>query len=119
MPVDVQILPAKYAPDPAETPLSFLARVADSTSTDYAMLHSATAQAGASVIGLDPLCRVMFDAQGRAVIEANASVPTPALPQGAPLATLEAAINSVRFDTPQALVGWLGFISYDIGRFLE
>jgi anthranilate/para-aminobenzoate synthase component I len=38
---------------------------------------------------------------------------------GKPLEVLERVVEAVRFERVHRLVGWLGFVSYDVGRFLE
>jgi len=102
-------------------PLDALQTIAESRADDFVLLHSGPAN-GFSVLGYDPLCRVMVDAAGVATVRADASLAgeLPAALDGAePLAALQQVIDSVTFEPPHPLVAWLGFLSYDIGRFLE
>jgi para-aminobenzoate synthetase component 1 len=80
---------------------------------DVALLHSAAGES-ASVLAAEPLVTVEVDAVGGVHIRGleggwNAH----------PLEVMEWAVNAVSFDAPHPLVGWLGFVSYDIGRTLE
>ncbi len=93
-------------------------------SSDMALLHSGVGGGGEdgtvgySVLGFDPLYRLNVDAEARAAL-----VWAPGMPQfvasGGPLSALQAAIDAVALETPHPLIGWLGFLSYDIGGTLE
>jgi anthranilate/para-aminobenzoate synthase component I len=98
-----------------ESALDLLRRVDQGWGGDYVMLHSAAGD-GASVVGFEPLCQVVVDAEGRAEVHGVEGVSVSGV---GPLGALEAVVTGVRFAAPHALVGWLGFVSYDVGRFLE
>jgi anthranilate/para-aminobenzoate synthase component I len=84
---------------------------------DLFLLHSGNRE-GHSVLGIDPLCRLTVDAQGRARLQSK--LPTIATElQGTPLEALQQALGRIPFAAPHPLIGWLGFLSYDIGAMLE
>jgi len=84
--------------------------------THFMLLHSA-APAGKSVLGFDPLITVSADSRDIARIETSLEMP-PALPSN-PLHLLEALVSQFRFPHVDPLVGWLGCLSYDVGRQVE
>jgi para-aminobenzoate synthetase component I len=117
MALDLHILPVAVAdPDGEHAVWRWLTRVAEATEGDYGMLHWA-AGAGATVLGFGPLCRVCVNGEGVARVEGLENMPAPVA--GQPLEALAGAVESVRFAPPHALVGWLGCVSYEVGRFLE
>ena len=84
---------------------------------DYTLLHSGPA-AGFSVLGWWPLVRLLIDAHGVARVNAPAGIELPKLPID-PLRALEQCTEHFSFESPHPLIGWLGFVSYDIGRHIE
>ncbi len=119
MATKLAINPLALAPaDPGATdPLCALEDAAGRAPGDFALLHSGPAT-GFSVLGREPLIRLLIRADGRAELAAAPGIRCPVLPPE-PLAALEALIRAFPLTSPHPLVGWLGFISYDIGRTLE
>ncbi len=93
--------------------------VAASSGSDMMLLHSGGG-AGKSILAFDPLVTLTVDHQGRPRVAGDAALCQILrdLPSH-PLAAIDAAVQRVSFDSQEPLVGWLGFLSYDIGRFLE
>src|SRR4051812_43318985 len=81
-------------------PLDVLERAASNTRVDLAMLHSGPAQ-GFSVLAFDPVEIVQSSEIAN------------------PLPLLQSKIAGRDFTSPHPLVGWLGFLSYDVGSTLE
>jgi anthranilate/para-aminobenzoate synthase component I len=98
-------------------PLDALAALASSTATDITLLHSGVEQ-GLSLLGFDPLFRIVVDSTGRASVFPSNFISLPSIDRR-PVEVLGQAVGSLPFVAPHPLIGWLGFISYDIGRTLE
>jgi anthranilate/para-aminobenzoate synthase component I len=95
----VESLPVSIAdPVPGPEPGAMLAWLSREH-RDITLLHSAAAES-VSVIGYEPL----------AVVKPGS---------GGLLDAMERGISAVTFEPPHPVVGWLGFISYDIARTLE
>jgi anthranilate/para-aminobenzoate synthase component I len=84
---------------PYVDPLHLLTHFAESTTTDLALLHSPAL----SLLAINPL----------------STFQTPTYAASDPLESLETHLQSFTFTAPHPLVGWLGFISYDLARTLE
>ncbi|MGN6367930.1 MAG: anthranilate synthase component I family protein [Phycisphaerae bacterium] len=108
LPIDV--LPAR----PGPAPLDLLHAVSSGPlpAGECTLLHSAT-NAAFSVLARHPFATVEVDAAG---------VPHfhQALPSGlSPLDALQHVIEQYDFTAPHPLIGWLGFLSYDLAHSLE
>ncbi len=100
-------------------PLDALARLAEASSGDLVLLHSGS-DGGFSVLGFEPLCQLTVDADGVSHWRMPEGLPVPELAGGCkPLDALERLVDSFSFDAPHPLVGWLGFLSYDLAHTLE
>ncbi len=114
--------PPSVEAGPGLDPLEALARVAARLNgnapdeRDYVMLHSGPA-AGYSVLGFEPVCRVVVGGDGAAIIT-GLGTESP-IKAGGPLGILEEAVAAVEFAPPHMLVGWLGWVGYDIAGVLE
>jgi len=84
---------------PAPDVLQLLAHLADSTTGDIALLHSPAL----SVLGCNPL----------------STFQVPSSQTADPFDKLLHHLNSFILETARPLLGWMGFISYDVGRTLE
>ena len=104
----------------AVDPLDVLEHLAGTFGGDMALLHSGTGR-GQSVLGFGQLCTLSIDAQGVPSVCFPPALGTllPPPNEDDPLGVLQHVIAAAPFDAPHPLVGWLGFISYDIGRTLE
>jgi aminodeoxychorismate synthase component I len=121
MALTLHITETSAAGIPAD-PLDALDRMAGGaggTSNDLVLLHSGGGE-GVSVLGHDPLCRLVVDVNGRATLSGALAEAVDAPGAMPPLQTLEHVVKalSIRGTTPTR-VGWLGFVSYDIGATLE
>jgi len=135
--LELNVISTSLPRDAAPAPLDVLRAVAQAGAGDYVLLHSGPA-AGYSVIGIDPLCRLLVDARGAARVQADENVARQTKVTGAiestmaradavgglgvagrPLEALQAVVEAIRFPQTHPMVGWLGFISYDLARFLE
>jgi anthranilate/para-aminobenzoate synthase component I len=105
-------------PEPGPDPLDLLDFLCKRGHSEITLLHSATATSH-SVIGLHPLITLEIDEAGAAhefSDKANMELDD----NGAhPLETLESFVQFPAFTPPHPLIGWLGFISYDIAHTLE
>ncbi|HEY4329403.1 MAG TPA: anthranilate synthase component I family protein, partial [Phycisphaerae bacterium] len=72
---------------------------------EYVMLHSAAGN-GASVIGWG-ICKKVCAIDDQSILGRG------------PLLDLAREVGSVAFQAPHPLVGWLGYVSYDVGRTIE
>ena len=103
----------------AVDPLDVLEHLAGTYEGDIALLHSGTGQ-GQSVLGFGRLCSLEVDGGGGYAVSVPRVLNDLASPGDEhPLKVLEYLIDAARFEAPHPLVGWLGFISYDIGRTIE
>src|SRR5580704_2326310 len=84
---------------PAPDVLQLLAHLADSTTGDIALLHSS----GLSVLGCNPISTLQVSSSQT----------------DDPFDQLSHHLNSFALETTYPLLGWMGFISYDVGRTLE
>jgi para-aminobenzoate synthetase component 1 len=102
-------------------PLDALAHLAATTAGDIALLHSGPAE-GYSVLAFDPLARASADSAGTPAFWTAVSDGTNSAHAGlSPLQALEKAVGgqALAFEPPHPLVGWIGFVSYDIAHTLE
>ncbi len=77
-----------------------LARLVRARRGDVMMLHSAGGAGGMSVIAWEPVVTVEYG-------------------DGGMLGEMERAMGEVKWESPHRMVGWLGFVSYEVGRGLE
>jgi anthranilate/para-aminobenzoate synthase component I len=103
---------------PPCNPLDVLDHLCRTTAGDIVLLQTADG-AGRSVLAWDPFIAFSIDAEGAPTITTATDWPIPPLPTILPLQALQHLIAAVPFNSPHPLVGWLGFISYDIARTLE
>ena len=103
---------------PWDDPLASLAAIASGDGGDYVLLHSGPA-AGYSVLGFDPLCQVIVDGDGRAAVRSQLAGMDNVAADLDALEALQNVVERIDFAAPQALVGWLGFVAYDVGKLRE
>jgi aminodeoxychorismate synthase component I len=98
------------------SPLDAARALAAGSTSDFILLHSRAAD-GTSLLAFDPSMTIHIGHEGQSRLTSAIGV-LPSLPS-APLQAIESVISQFIFEAPHPLVGWLGFLSYDIGRNLE
>jgi anthranilate/para-aminobenzoate synthase component I len=96
------------------SPMDAARAVFEGGESEFVLLYSGEA-GGNAVLGVDPLITLTADAQGKVALAGPGGIVLPT----EPLAALESLIAQVAVFAESPLVGWMGFLSYDIGRHIE